>query len=187
MQLTDEERQVLLKIARDAITATLERREYSPGTNDFPEILNVRCGAFVTLHEEGTLRGCIGYVESEMSLAETVADVAVKAALEDPRFFPVEVEELPLLEIEISVLSPLEIVRSPDEIIIGLHGLYVYGEFHKGLLLPQVAPENNWNRDTFISFTGRKAGIPDYYIGYPGITVYKFTADVFHEDLIGRD
>jgi AmmeMemoRadiSam system protein A len=187
MQLSDEERQVLLKIARDAITAALKKREYSPGINEFPEAFNECCGAFVTLHEEGALRGCIGYVESEMSLVETVADVAVKAALEDPRFFPVEVEELPMLEIEISVLSPLEEIQSSDEIVIGLHGLYASGEFHKGLLLPQVASENNWDKDTFISFTGRKAGIPDFYIGYPGITVCKFTADVFHENVSGRD
>jgi AmmeMemoRadiSam system protein A len=186
MQLTDEERQMLLTIARDAITAVLEKKQYVPDTDHMPDAIMAHCGAFVTLREEGTLRGCIGYVESEMPLAETIADVAVKSAIEDPRFYPVEIEELPFLNIEISVLSPLESITDSSDIIVGTHGLYVSGEYYKGLLLPQVAKENNWDRETFIVFTGKKAGIPDYYIGYPGITLYKFTAEVFSERLFGK-
>ncbi len=186
MQLTDDERQVLLMIARDAIDAAVRSREYNFDPGSITERLKIPLGAFVTLRMDGTLRGCIGYVESDMSLAATVTDVAVKAALEDPRFNPVEPSELIRLEIEISVLSTLEQVMKKEAIEIGVHGLYVLGEFNKGLLLPQVAVTHNWDTDTFIEQTGRKAGLHEYKPGSPGVLLYKFTADVFSESSLSK-
>jgi AmmeMemoRadiSam system protein A len=181
MQLTDDERRQLLKIARTSIDDSLHDREFQLDEPGLTINLTQVCGAFVTLRLDSHLRGCIGYVESENSLAATVADIAVKAAHEDPRFIPVTSRELRDIIIEISVLSPPRLIEDIQSIVIGVHGLYLEGEHHRGLLLPQVAVENNWNPETFYLQLGRKAGIHDFHPEYPGLKIFTFTADVFNE------
>jgi uncharacterized protein len=183
MRLTDDDRRQLLSIARTAITAHLQDRQYEPEdlVRSCRGFLAKPCGAFVTLRVGDTLRGCIGYAESERSLALTVVEVSIKAAAYDPRFLSITLEELDTVSIEVSVLSPLEKIGDFRQVRIGVHGLYLESEMYRGLLLPRVALDNNWDIDTFILQLGKKAGIEDFHAGYPGISVYRFTADVFDE------
>ncbi|MBA7615598.1 hypothetical protein ES703_22881 [subsurface metagenome] len=156
--LTDSEKQILLQTARETIRARLNRV-----TPDYPQPtagLKEKCGAFVTLNKLGRLRGCIGYVEALKPLIETVKEVAESSAFGDPRFPPVQLDELPGLEIEISVLSPLKRIRSIEKIQVGLHGIMIKKGYYSGLLLPQVATEYGWDRETFLIHTCQKAGLP---------------------------
>ena len=117
-------------------------------------------GAFVSLHRRGQLRGCIGYIEAVKPLLQTVMEMAPAAAFQDPRFRPVQADELADLEIEISVLTPMRLIKSPDEIEVGKHGLYIVKGQNRGLLLPQVASQYHWDRQTFLEQTCHKAGLP---------------------------
>jgi len=168
----------LLRLAHDSIQAALEGRELdlTPPTEHLAE----QRGAFTTLHLEGELRGCIGYVVPTDSLYKTVGDTARTAAFEDPRFEPVTLSEAPNLKVEISVLSPLQPIR-PDEIVVGRHGLVVTQGNHRGLLLPQVAPEWEWDRETFLAQTCLKAGLPPDAWQH-GAQLQGFTAEVFGEE-----
>jgi AmmeMemoRadiSam system protein A len=137
-------------------------------------------GAFVTLHLRGILRGCIGHVEPSGPLIEVIARCAAGAATSDPRFPPVTASEVHELEIEISILGPLEAVTSLEEIEIGRHGLVVEKGWGRGLLLPQVASERKWTPATFVAETCHKAGLPrDAW--KKGATVWRFEAEVFGE------
>jgi len=129
----------------------------------------------------GDLRGCIGYIEPVVPLAQAVEEVAAKSALEDPRFPPLTKRELQEVEIEISVLSPLTRVRDAREIKVGVHGLVVSSGFRRGLLLPQVATEYGWERDEFLSHTCLKAGLPPESWKEERVEIYSFTTDVFSE------
>ena len=172
------ERQLLLTLARGSIQSALEDRELDL-TPPSPHLAEPR-GAFTTLHLEGKLRGCIGYVFPTDSLYKTVADAARAAAFEDPRFEPVTLSEAPYLKVEISVLSQLKPIR-PDEVVVGKHGLVVTQGNHRGLLLPQVAPEWAWDRETFLAQTCLKAGLPaDAWLH--GAQLQGFTAEVFGEE-----
>ena len=143
------------------------------------EHLDENRGAFTTLHLRGHLRGCIGYVFATQSLYRTVAETARAAAFDDPRFHPVTAEEAPELKIEISVLSPLRPIK-PEEVVVGKHGLVVTQGNRRGLLLPQVPVEWNWDRETFLSQTCLKAGLaPDAWLH--DAEVQAFTAEVFGE------
>ena len=134
----------------------------------------------MTLHRDGDLRGCIGRIDAPDPLAEVVAECAVSAAIRDPRFPAVTHEELPLLDVEISILTPLERVNDASEIAVGRHGLVIRQGFQNGLLLPQVATEWGWDRDTFLAQTCRKAGLPpDAW--RRGAEIFKFEAEVFGE------
>ena len=136
-------------------------------------------GAFTTLHLHGRLRGCVGYVVPTHSLYRTVAETAQAAAFDDPRFAPVTAEETPYLEVEISVLSPLHPIR-PEDVVIGVHGLVVAKDRHRGLLLPQVPVQWQWDRETFLAQTCLKAGLPaDAWM--QDIDLQAFTAEVFGE------
>ncbi len=180
MNLTDEEKLELLRIARQSITSVVNGREL-PEVEPKTENLKTPCGAFVTITINDNLRGCIGYVEPIKSLAETVNEVAAKSALEDPRFPPVEPNEVDKLEIEISVLSPLEIVKSVDEIKVGEHGIMIKRGWRRGLLLPQVAIEHNLTREEFLEHTCLKAGLyPDCW-KEKETEIYIFTAIIFKE------
>jgi AmmeMemoRadiSam system protein A len=173
-----EERKQLLRLAHEAIWASLDARElnFNPPTKHLAE----HRGAFTTLHLRGHLRGCVGYVIATHSLWKTVAETAAAAAFDDSRFAPVNREEAPLLEIEISVLSPMFPIR-PEEVIIGVHGLLVTEGMNRGLLLPQVPIEQGWDRDTFLSQTCTKAGISsDAWC--KGAQLQAFTAEVFDEN-----
>jgi AmmeMemoRadiSam system protein A len=178
-QLTEAEKQALLRIARASITARLcgEKEAALPATGS----LLTPCGAFVTLRKAGRLRGCIGFITAARPLAETVREVSLSSAFEDPRFPPLEKSELPRLSIEISVLSPLRAVSDPLEITVGVHGILVRRGYRSGLLLPQVATEQGWDRETFLSHTCLKAGLPADSWKQPGLSMEIFSALVFHE------
>jgi AmmeMemoRadiSam system protein A len=176
--LTDSDQQLLLRLAREALVESVRSGRLSEIEKPAgaPE---EKCGAFVTLHKLGRLRGCVGYIESPRPLFQTVRECAMAAALHDGRFDPVEPEELHFLHLEISVLSPLEDVR-PEQIEIGRHGLLVSRGFQRGLLLPQVAVEWKWDRETFLDETCRKAGLPEDE-WRRGARIQAFTAQVFGE------
>jgi uncharacterized protein len=143
--------------------------------------LNEPRGVFVTLHREGELRGCIGFVDARFPLQAAVREVAVKAATEDPRFLPVGRSELADVELEISVLSPLELVESVQEIQVGTHGVMVDAGYSRGLLLPQVATEYGWDREQFLSHTCLKAGLPASRWKEPELRIYTFTTEIFSD------
>jgi AmmeMemoRadiSam system protein A len=174
---TDPQRLALIAIARAAVIAqVMGQRIDPPAAFDFPAV----AGAFVTLKRHGQLRGCLGTVECRRPLAEEVASCAASAARSDPRFSPVQPIELDDLDIEVSVLGPLERIdpRDPDAITIGRHGLVIEQDGRRGLLLPQVAVEWGWTRDQFLSQTCRKAGLRAN-AWQQGACVYRFDADVF--------
>lgn len=179
MAISPEARRELLRIARDAIAAAVHGRPYSARAGT-PEARDPG-GAFVTLHRFGELRGCIGQIEARDPLDQAVAHCAVAAATRDPRFPPLTERELDAqTEIEISVLTPMEPVRSIDEIEVGRDGLLIEQGPRSGLLLPQVATEWNWDRDTFLARTCRKAGLPpDAW--KRGAQLYRFQAEIFSE------
>ncbi len=187
MYLSEEEKKILLQVARQSIEEEFGLASVNLDQN-FSERLNEKCGAFVTLSINGELRGCIGYVISEKPLFETVYEVAKKSAFEDPRFYPLTAEELRHIEIEISVLSKPKTISSIDEIEIGKHGLIVQkGPFH-GLLLPQVATKYNWTTEEFLEHTCLKAGLSKHDWKNSATKIQTFTATVFSEkDLGGRN
>jgi AmmeMemoRadiSam system protein A len=170
-------RTTLVKVARDAITARVTGVRTDSGA--VAGALAMRHGgAFVTLHHCGDLRGCIGHIEADQPLVQAVAQCAVSACSADPRFAPVTAEELPDIAIELSLLGPLEEIAAPSDIAVGRHGLLVARGSQRGLLLPQVAIEWNWDAMTFLTQTCRKAGLPaDAW--QRGATVWRFEAEVF--------
>jgi len=179
--LTGREKDALMKIARTSVeTAVRDRKMYLVGSTGFPRLEEAR-GAFVTLKEHGELRGCIGYITPMKSLAETVRDVAAYAAMEDTRFTPVTTQELPLLEYEISVMSPIRRVLDIKEIKVGKQGLIMKQGDIEGILLPQVPVEEHWGRDTFIEETCLKAGLPRQAWKDDDTDIFMFTALVFGE------
>jgi AmmeMemoRadiSam system protein A len=176
-EYSQEERELLLQLAHRSIEAALEGKQLdlrAPSRH----LAEMR-GAFTTLHLHRRLRGCIGYVVPTHSLYRTVAETAQAAAFDDPRFLPVTPDEANDLKIEISVLSPLHPIR-PEEVVVGVHGLVVTKGGHRGLLLPQVPAAWQWDRDTFLSQTCIKAGLPpDAW--RQDVELQAFTAEVFGE------
>jgi len=176
---TADDRAALLTIARQSIENHLEGKALPEfGLSD---TLKARGAAFVTLTERGQLRGCIGYTEAFKPLWQCVSECAVSAAVNDPRFPPVTRSELNGLHIEISVLTPLQPVKSLDEIEVGRDGLMISLAGRRGLLLPQVAADYGWSRTEFLEATCRKAGLPtDAYLS-PNVKIQKFQAVIFGE------
>jgi AmmeMemoRadiSam system protein B/AmmeMemoRadiSam system protein A len=180
MQLSDHQKKILLEIARKSITeSVLETNVHYPVITD--PVLNEKCGAFVTLTTNGRLRGCIGNIRATMPLWETVKLMASEAALNDPRFYPVTKNELPDIEIEISVLSPFMLINDINKIRVGKHGLFIKKGFYQGLLLPQVATDYNWDRIEFLKQTCKKAGLPEYSWKEQNCEIYIYSATVFSE------
>ena len=175
----------LLKIARQAVVAVVTNQAYVPEKPENHELLK-KAGAFVTLHEKGELRGCIGYIEAILPVYATVAETAAKAAVSDPRFEPVSEGELKNIEVEVSVLSSLVKVKNIEEVVVGKHGVLIENGFYRGLLLPQVATENNWDKEEFLRYTCMKAGLERDCYKNPHTRVYVFTADVFSEKELGE-
>ncbi|HOK22885.1 MAG TPA: AmmeMemoRadiSam system protein A [Candidatus Hydrothermia bacterium] len=179
--LNEKEKKILLELARKSIENKL-KGEKEP----FPEVetenLNVETGAFVTLKKNGVLRGCIGYIKGIKPLWEAIVDLAKESAFHDPRFPAVKLDEIKDIRIEISVLTPLRKIDNINEIQVGKHGLFIKRGFYQGLLLPQVATEENWDLQTFLDNTCLKAGL------YPGCwkdektEIYIFEALIFSED-----
>jgi AmmeMemoRadiSam system protein A len=176
--LTNEEKQELHHIARLAIETKTQGKSL-PSVSPTTEKLKENRGAFVSLYKKKMLRGCIGSLEADYPLYKTVAEMSLAAAFRDPRFRPVTAEELPYLEVEISVLTPLQKIDNPEEIQVGLHGIMVRKGSRSGLLLPQVATERNWDRMTFLRETCRKAGLPSDAWKEKDTSIYVFSADVF--------
>ena len=180
VHLSSSEKARLLTMARETITRFLEDGFVPLYTVTEPNLLR-KSGAFVTLEEHGELRGCIGYTQAERPLYLTVQWAALAAAVQDRRFPPVATEELKDIEIEISVLSPLRPIEDVDEIEVGVHGLFIVKGQGSGLLLPQVATEQGWDRVAFLRGVCRKAGLPEE-CWREGAQLYVFTADVFGEE-----
>ena len=180
MVLNGEQRARLLSVARQAIEAAVAGAPAADTQTDDPDLAKVQ-GAFVTLKKQGQLRGCIGHIEGHFPLIETVQGMAVAAALEDPRFPAVRAEEIGDLSIEISVMSPIMKVNDIEEIQVGRDGLIVSSGPCRGLLLPQVPVEWDWDRDEFLCHTCLKAGLPeDAWQG--DVTIERFEAEVFGEE-----
>lgn len=177
--LSDQDRRTLLARARQAISETISSLTLPDLPLPLGRLTDVR-GVFVTLRSNGKLRGCIGRSDAAHGLAETVAQCAIAAALHDPRFEPLRVEELPHLEIEISVLSELLPVR-PEEIERGIHGICVSRNGNRGLLLPQVVLEHGWSTTHFLEAACRKAGLGAGAWREPETKLFTFTTEVFSD------
>ena len=179
--LNDSQRKRLLEIARESITSYVKDGKRKQFVEPDP-ILNKPMGAFVTLHEAGELRGCIGNMVGTGPLYQTVADMAIEAATGDPRFQQLSAKEINNIKIEISVLSPLKKVKSADEITIPGEGVIVRQGFKSGVYLPQVADETGWGKEEFLtSLCAHKAGLPPDAWKDPATELYTFTAEVFGE------
>ena len=173
-----EDRVRLLAAARSAVADALAGRQ--PRPVEPTGIFSRQAGAFVSFHLDGALRGCIGHPEGNQTLASVVPQCAVAAATGDPRFDPVTEAELDRCVIEISVLGPISVLRDPQDLVIGRHGLIAEQGWRRGLLLPQVAIEYGWDREAFLARTCGKAGLPaDAWTR--GATIRCFEADVFDD------
>lgn len=177
-ELTSEEKATLHRLARSSIEAALEGRALPP-EGKRTDVLSRPRGAFVTLKKKGSLRGCIGQIVGRYPLAETISRMAVAAAFQDPRFAPVTRAEWPDIEIEISVMTPLKEVSDPAAIEVGRHGIYIQKGERSGLLLPQVATEQGWDRMTFLEQTCQKAGLSRDAWREPGMRIHIFSAQIF--------
>ena len=182
LDLSDAHRKTLLGIARQSIAAVLDGRAPEWNADDLDEALRHPAGAFVTLRtREGDLRGCIGSIRAADLLYKAIVSSAISAAFRDPRFDPVQAGELEQLEIEISVMGPIELVTNVEEIVVGRDGLIISRGPYAGLLLPQVATEYGWDRETFLDQTCVKAGSPRGAWRAADCRVEKFSAIVFGE------
>jgi hypothetical protein len=179
--LNDNQRKRLLQIARESLTGYVKDGVRKNFKEDNP-VLTKPMGAFVTLHEKGELRGCIGNMMGGGPLYQTVADMAIEAATGDPRFPSLSPKEIDDIDIEISVLSPLKRVSSHEEVKIPGHGVLVRKGFMSGVYLPQVATETGWNKEEFLtSLCAHKAGLEPNAWKDPATEIYVFTAEVFGE------
>jgi AmmeMemoRadiSam system protein A len=179
--LTPSQRQSLLDLAR-AAAASAARGEADSDAGPAPEGLERPGAAFVTLHVGGELQGCIGSLQLEGSLWDTVHEMAIAAARRDPRFPPLAARDLASLEVEISVLGSPRRISNPAEIEIGRHGLEIRRGRRRGLLLPQVAVEHDFDRERFLAETCRKAGLPADSWRDPETEIWIFEAEVFGGD-----
>ena len=182
--MNDQQKNTLLKVARDTVEAVIAQAPSQKRESDDPE-LNAPCGCFVTLKNGGRLRGCIGQFISDAPLIELVAEMAKASATGDPRFWadPITAEELERLDVEISVLSPLQRTDDPLSLRLGVDGIYIKKGRASGCFLPQVAEETGWSKEEFLSYCcAHKAGLaPDAWQD-PETEVYFFTAEVFGAD-----
>jgi AmmeMemoRadiSam system protein A len=176
--LNEQEKKTLHQIARTVIENKAKGKPVPEFKID-SSILTENRGAFVSIHKRGQLRGCIGYIEGRGPLHRTIEEMAEAAAFRDPRFMPVTERELPDLDIEISVLTPLKKITDVNEIEVGKHGIYIKKGWNSGLLLPQVATEYGWDRQTFLEHTCQKAGLPSNTWKDKNTEIYIFSADIF--------
>lgn len=174
--LSDEEKQTLKKIAYNSIKNALDGKRNAQTT--VSPTLQAKCGAFVSLHKQGRLRGCIGHFGEDTPLHEIVAEMARAAAFEDPRFQPLRREELDEVDIEISVLTPMRRIQSLDEFKLHQHGIYIRKGYRSGTFLPQVADEVNWTKEEFVGHCSQdKAGLG--WDGWRDAELYVYEAIVF--------
>lgn len=185
IELNHDQQVRLLRYARKTIADALGQ-DIDYADPDFSEkIFGEKCGAFVTIHIKGNLRGCIGYIEGVKNIPDTINDMALSSAFRDPRFRPLGREEYKNIDIEISVLSPVEKVTDINDIVVGRDGLIITKGYNRGLLLPQVPVEQGWDRDTFLTHTCYKAGLPGDSWKKSGVLIEKFSAQVFSEKELG--
>ena len=179
--LTDEEKKQLLKLARNTIKEyVINGKTPKLNPNDYSKNLKEHCGAFVTLHKDGNLRGCIGRFEPDIPLYEVVQEMAISAATRDYRFSAVKKDEIKDLELEISVLTPMKKIDSIDEIELGKHGIYIKKGGMGGTFLPQVATETGWSKEEFLGHCSRdKARLG--WDGWKDADIYIYEALVFSE------
>ena len=182
--MNDSQKQTLLKVARDTVEAVIKQEPAPKPESDDPE-LNAPCGCFVTLKNHGRLRGCIGRFISDGPLIDLVTEMATASATDDPRFLsdPISADELDQLDIEISVLSPLQRTDDPLSLRLGVDGIYIKRGRASGCFLPQVATETGWSKEEFLSYCcAHKAGMSADAWKDPSTEVYLFTAEVFGAD-----
>jgi AmmeMemoRadiSam system protein A len=182
--MDDSQKRTLLTVARDTVKAVVTGGPMPEPESDDPE-LTAHCGSFVTLKNKGRLRGCIGQFTADKPLIELVAEMAKASATSDPRFFanPITPRELKELDIEISVLSPLQRTDNPLSLRLGADGIYIKRGRASGCFLPQVATETGWSKEEFLSYCcAHKAGLPADAWQDAETEVYLFTAEVFGAD-----
>jgi len=180
-ELTNYEKSTLLDIARRTINFYVQGSKV-PKINQskITSTLKLNLGAFVTLHKDGDLRGCIGRFLPNQSLYLVVQEMAIAAATQDSRFSPVDLDELGSIDIEISVLTPLKKISSIDNLEIGRDGIYIKKGYNSGTLLPQVATDNNWNKQQFVEYCSKyKASIGAD--GWKNADLFTYQAIVFEE------
>ncbi len=185
VDLNREQQVKLLQLARKTIS---EKLGINAGieTPDFSdEIFMEKTGAFVTLHLDRQLRGCIGYIQGVKPIPETVKEVSLSSAFNDPRFTPLSEKEYSLIDIEISIMSPIEDVTDINDIVVGRDGLIISKGYNRGLLLPQVPVEQGWDKSEFLTHTCYKAGLPGDSWKREGVQIEKFSAQVFSEKELG--
>jgi len=182
--LSAVDRQRLIEHARAAVTTRIGGGREARGVAEEPDApaLASPGAAFVTLHVDGALRGCIGTSERRRSLWRVVGEMASAAATRDPRFPPIAAGDLPGMTVEISVLSPDVVIHRPEEIEIGRHGLDIRRDGARGLLLPQVAVEHGFDREKFLAATCRKAGLPADAWHDDATEIRVFEAEVFGDE-----
>jgi len=176
--LNDKEKKILINIAKETIKAHLDSN-VQPDFYYKQKALNEEVGAFVTLKIEGKLRGCIGMLIAKEPLYVTVSEMAQQAAFHDPRFEVLKNEEYDALKVEISVLTPFKKIDSIDEIEVGKHGLMISRGYNSGLLLPQVATEYAWDKNTFLEHACIKAGLSIDAWKENDVEICVFSAEVF--------
>jgi AmmeMemoRadiSam system protein A len=182
--LSDAECREVLVLARSSLEHFVRTGRRLRAEKPFGGGLALRCGAFVSLHtKDGELRGCIGHMVGDGPLGELILELGVSAGARDPRFPPVTADELDDLTYEASVLSPMAPI-DPADVEVGRHGLYIRRGARSGVLLPQVASEWQWDRETFLEQTCRKAGLPRTAWRESGTEVLAFTAQVLREQPI---
>ncbi|MFA8344170.1 MAG: AmmeMemoRadiSam system protein A [Rhodothermaceae bacterium] len=181
MQLRPEEKDYMLGLVRNTIL-----QKFNSETEDYPEakfdVLHQKNGAFVTITNNGKLRGCIGYIIGYNPLNETLKEAAIQAAFHDPRFNPLTEKEFTDIKIEVSILSEPFPMNSYDEIEVGTHGLILTENDHRGLLLPQVPVEHNMDKEDYLAAICQKSGLPADYWQSKTLNLELFTATVFSED-----
>jgi AmmeMemoRadiSam system protein A len=179
--MDDTQKRTLLAVARDTVEAVITGGSIPKPKSDDSE-LNAKCGCFVTLKNKGRLRGCIGQFTSQGPLIELVSQMAKASATGDPRFFtnPIMPGELKELDVEISVLSPLQQTDDPLSLRLGVDGIYIKKGRASGCFLPQVATETGWSKEEFLSYCcAHKAGLAADAWRDPDTEVYLFTAEIF--------
>lgn len=182
-ELTPDEQKVLLTLARETLRLYLKNKstpDLKKGQFKVTPLLKQKWGVFVTLHKGKQLRGCIGAIIGQQPLFEGIIDNTINAAVRDPRFLPMTLKEEPEVTIEISALSPLQKVAKAEDIIVGEHGVYLIKNGYSSVFLPQVAPEQGWDRKTMLEHLSIKAGL-DKDAWHHGAEFYVFTAQVFGE------
>ena len=187
MSLSDKDGEVLVKIARSAVTEYLKTRKRLSLLEDFKSKFSYNSGVFVTLNKAEDLRGCIGFPTPERKLYQSLVDAAIASATEDPRFPPLRYEELSDISFEVTVLTPPKEIsvdntlEYPTNIRVGRDGLIVRWEFGSGLLLPQVPVEYGWNEEEFLNHTCEKAGAPQDCWKRKSTKILRFEGIVFKE------